>query len=981
VKTLEVLIKHLETICKEHFLTEKILLVDSYMIGEQILSQFTQNNHHAVNIKIKTVKDLALDAHSTEEKQLISDALGTHFMYSLLSEQKMDFRYFHEVEITPTLSQRMYQTVKLLRQAGYKSSSVSREDFVSTAKGEDMIGILASYEEFLHKNKMIDEAELFRSALGKYHSRNQVFIFQSNLRLTYLQVEFLKSILPTNYFHLPMEAVRGIEIPESSSFSKVVFDGETTLSYLFDVEHCQTTVPTLSLFSAKTEDMELKEVLFRMKEKGNRFDEAVIFYTASSKYITAMYHLAERMQLPVTYGEGIPIGFTRPGKFVAGILAWIKEFYSVRVFLDLLQENLMDLGEDAPSKARIANLLRDAHIGWGKDRYLSQIQAKINQQNISEDRIQHYQWLLKWFSSVFKQTPTNQPDGTIVYRDLLKTIKYFLQKYCKVSSVFDQLAKETLLERIEDLLPYANEALFEVYQKFEDDFLTIQIGQSRPKPGYLHISSYKNGIYVNRKHVFIVGMDNQRFPGNSGEDPLLLDMEREKLGRFLPLEKDKSKRYLYFMSQLLATAANHEITVSYCRFNINENRVISPAYLFLQCYRIQSGDFSADFTTLQKNVPSVDRKHIVDREDWWTYHISNAQNNQFAESVLSGFSNIERGLHAEKMRQDPAFTVYEGKIESDTTGLDPRKNQEITISAGKLEKIAKCPYAYFLENVLRLKINEDISYDPNRWLDAKTRGSLLHEIFEKFYKEIKARKERPSFDKHIHLLSKIAEDGLEVIKTFVPPPNARTERLETEEITESCETFLRIEEENNELGEPLYFEYSFGEDAPAVIELPSGKVHVRGIIDRVDQLPDGSYHIIDYKTGSSWGYKTQEFFKGGRQLQHLLYTLAIEAHLGMDDGAVKKSSYLFPTRKGAGERFEREQEETTRTNGKDILDKLLSIVEHGHFTMTDDENECKFCEFKQICRRSTYDKETLKQKQQDETAKGLTSFKGVRAYD
>jgi len=951
------------------------------MIGEQILRQFTQNKNNAVNIKIKTVKDLALDAYSKEENQLISDTLGTHFMYSLLSEQKMDFRYFQEVEITPTLSQRMYQTVKLLRLDGYTSSSVSREDFVSPAKGEDMIRILATYEELLHKNKMIDEAELFRSALGKYHSRNQVFIFQSNLRLAYLQVEFIKSILPANYFHLPMEAVRGMEIPESTSFSKVVFGGETPLSYLFDVEHCQTTIPTLSLFSAKTEDTELKEVLFRMKEKGIRFDEAVIFYTASSKYITTMYHLAERMQLPVTYGEGIPIGFTRPGKFVAGILAWMKEVYSVLVFLDLLQENLLDLREDAPSKARIANLLRDAHIGWGKERYLSQIHDKINQQNTSEERIQHYQWLLKWFSSVFKQTPTIQHDGTIVYSDLLKTIKYFLQNYCKVSSVFDQLAKETLLGRIDDLLPYANEAIIEVYQKFEDDFLSIHIGHSRPKPGFLHISSYKNGIYLNREHVFIVGMDNQRFPGSSGEDPLLLDIEREKLGRFLPLEKDKAKRNLYLMSQLLASAANHEITVSYCRFNVNENRVISPAFLFLQCYRIQSGDISADFTTLQKNVPGVDRKHIVAREDWWTYHIIDSQTNLKAESVLDGHANIARGLHAERMRQDPAFTVYEGKIESDTSEFDPRNNQDITISAGKLEKIAKCPYAYFLENVLRLKVIEDISYDPTRWLDAKTRGSLLHEIFEKFYKEIKARKERPSFEKHILLLTKIAKERLEFVKTLVPPPNARTERLEKEEIIESCETFLRIEEENNELGEPLYFEYSFGEDAPAVIELPSGKVHVRGIIDRVDQLPDGSYHIIDYKTGSSWGYKTQEFFKGGRQLQHLLYTLAIEAHLGIKDGAVKKSSYLFPTRKGAGKRFEREQEEATRTNGKDILDKLLSIVEHGHFTMTDDENECKFCEFKQICRRSTYDKETLKQKQQDETAKGLTSFKGVRAYD
>ncbi|MEH7226264.1 PD-(D/E)XK nuclease family protein [Bacillus sp. JJ1566] len=978
---MEVLIKQLETICKQHFLTEKILLVDSYMIGEQILRQFSQKNNHAINIKIKTVKDLALDTTSYQQNQLISDPLGAHLMYTLLTERKQSLKYFHEVEITPALSQSMYQTVKLLRLAGYIGSTLSREQFVSSDKGEDMILILEAYEQLLQKYKLVDEADLYRNVLGKYHSRNQIFILQSNLRLAYVQVEFLKTALPTNYFYLPMEVVRGIAVPESSPFSKVIFRDETPLSYLFDVENSPTTVPTLSLFSAKTEEMELKEVIFRIKEKGIRFDEAAIFYTSSAKYVTAMYHEAERLQIPVTFGEGIPIGFTRPGKMVAGILAWMKDFYSVQAFLKLLQENLLDMGEEAPSKRKWATLLRGANIGWGKERYLTQIKAKITELPDSDNRIGEYQWLLKWFSTTLKNTPNTISDGTIIYGDLLKTIKYFLENYCKVSSGFDQAAKEALLERIEAVLPYTNEAITNALQKFEEDFLSIRIGQSGPKPGYLHISSYKNGLYLNREHLFIVGMDNGRFPGKSGEDPLLLDTEREKLGRFLPLEKERSKSNLYSLLQLLASAGKNEITASYCRFDLNENRAITPAYLFLQCYRIQTGDLSADFKTLLQNVPVANRNHPLENKDWWYGKITNFQNSQLDKSFLADFKNITRGLHAEKMRQDPAFTVYEGKIESDTTGFDPRKNPEITISAGKLEKIAKCPYAYFLENVLRLKVNEDVTYDPTKWLDAKTRGTLLHEIFEKFYQKIKERQERPSYSMHIDLLTRIAKKRLEYVKTVVPPPNLRTERLESEEIIESCETFLKIEEENSELGEPLYFEYSFGEDAPAVIELPSGTVHVRGIIDRIDRLPDGFYHIIDYKTGSSWGYHTRGFFKGGRQLQHLLYTLAIEAHLGMETGAVRKSSYLFPTRKGAGKRFVREQEETTRTNGKDILDKLLSIVEHGHFTMTDDEKECKFCEFKNICRRSTYDKDALKQKQQDETAEGLKSFKGVRAYD
>ncbi|WP_077617426.1 PD-(D/E)XK nuclease family protein [Bacillus sinesaloumensis] len=978
---MEVLIKQLERICKQYLLTEKILLVDTYKIGEQIVRAYTQKDKHAVNIKIKTIKDFALDVSQIEQKQLIEDAVGAHLLYSLLNEYQPSFEYFKNVEITPTLGQSMYQTVKRLRLAGYTSDSLNVEHFVSPAKGEDIRLILQSYEQLLEKHNLVDDAELYQRSLEKYNASNQVLILQSNLTLAFLQTEFLKTMQPATYFHLPMEAVRGLPAPEMSSFSKVVYGDETPLSYLYDIEHAKETVQTLSLFTAKTEEMELKEVLFRTKEKGIKFDEAAIYYSASPRYVTAMYHLAERLQIPVTFGEGIPIGFTTPGKLVSGILEWMKEFYSVQVFLKLLQENLIDLGEDAPTKAKMAAMLRGANIGWGQERYLSQLKMKIAELNDSGDRVQEYQWLLKLFTTMFKHMPNLQRDGTIVYRDLLKTIQFLLHNYCRVSSGFDHAAKEALLDRVESLLPYANDVIPEPYQKVNDDLLSIRTGKSRPRPGFLHMSTYKEGIFMNREHLFIVGLDNQRFPGKSGEDPLLLDTERKKLGRLLPLEGEKSNRDLYMMLQLFASSANKEITVSYCRFSINENRAVTPSYLFLQCYRIHTGDVSVDFQTLRQKVPIADRKLPLERGDWWTHKITNTQYGLLDDSLVSEFANVKRGLQAEKMRLDPAFTVYEGKIESDTTDFDPRKNHDLMISAGKLEKIAKCPYAFFLGNVLRLRVNEEITYDSSKWLDAKTRGTLLHEIFESYYKEIKARKERPSYGNHLELLTKLAKDKLKYVKTLIPPPNARTERLESEEIIESCETFLRIEEENSAAGEPLYFEYSFGEDSPAVIELPSGNVRVRGIIDRVDRLPDGTYHIIDYKTGSSWGYKTKEFFKGGRQLQHLLYTLAIEAHLGIEEGTVKQSSYLFPTKKGAGKRFVREQEETTRTNGKDIVDKLLSIVEHGHFTMTDDENECTFCEFKTICRRSTYDKDALKQKQQDETAQGLKSFLGVRAYD
>jgi ATP-dependent helicase/nuclease subunit B len=313
----------------------------------------------------------------------------------------------------------------------------------------------------------------------------------------------------------------------------------------------------------------------------------------------------------------------------------------------------------------------------------------------------------------------------------------------------------------------------------------------------------------------------------------------------------------------------------------------------------------------------------------------------------------------------------------DSSQYDPRINQEKTMSAGKLETLARCPYSYFLKEVLRVRPIEEVSYDANKWLDPATRGSLLHSIFETFYKVITQQNVKPSYAIHYDKILEIAVGLIEKEKEVLPPPNERVYQREMNDILACCDIFLKEEEIHGEQYNPLHFEYSFGigDSEPAIIKLLSGDVKITGIIDRVDQSLDGRYHIIDYKTGSTYGYEKNKAFKGGRQLQHMIYALAIEQHLNLEEGAVEESSYYFPTTKGMAQRFTRKQDVTLRTNGLDILQKLIDVIKHGHFEMTEDENDCKFCELKLVCRRHFYDSDSLEKKQSNQ------KLTGVRAYD
>ena len=69
---------------------------------------------------------------------------------------------------------------------------------------------------------------------------------------------------------------------------------------------------------------------------------------------------------------------------------------------------------------------------------------------------------------------------------------------------------------------------------------------------------------------------------------------------------------------------------------------------------------------------------------------------------------------------------------------------------------------------------------------------------------------------------------------------------------------------------PTYLEKSF---SGLEIELPEGIVQLRGVIDRIDVGPNGSYVLYDYKTGSG---PTLKDVRIGKEVQIATYLLAAQ---------------------------------------------------------------------------------------------------------
>lgn len=980
------LVNELNQICTQFLLKEKVVIVDSFEIGEQINEAFIKSGQRAINLKYKTVPNLAMnlvELHGEEPITVLDGTVGVHFTYNILKELKNQRKlcYFSEMEITPSFSHAIYSTLQNLRLAGYNAEKLRKDAFLAPEKAEDLAAILTEYEKMLETNHFTDKASILTKAIHfAQRIKKTVFILQSNLHLTHLEEQLLGQILPEGSFKLPLAPVLGINIPERSSLSSISWGEPTPLSCLYQLDEAGEGTVNIDIFTSKTEEMEVKHVLEKIKSSTLPLDECFVFYTNADSYIAPFFNLAQKLDIPITFGEGLPVVYSRPGRLVSGIITWIQSNYSVHSLINLLNEGLITLGDDSPSKSKIVRLLRDLQIGWSKERYLKQLDNErkrlTEKGEESESRVNEIAWLHQWFSKIFKKLPDS--NQTFNYKKCLSSIAYILKNHCKSSTKLDEISKTTLLEEMEKIVPYADEELVrhDVFEKLKDLLLSIRVKKSRPKPGYLHITSYKKAVYHSASNVIFLGLDNRKFPGNSGEDPLLLDTERIALGNKMPLLREMSHENTYTLLQALAHSTG-KVTVSYCDFSIIDNRVINPAHVILQCYRMMKGNKDAEFNDLISQTSDLVSSEIFEDKDYWTKKLIHDNPSQLNEGILNHFLNVKQGLSAESARFSESHSEYDGLIQMDSSQYDPRINQEKTMSAGKLETLARCPYSYFLKEVLRVRPIEEVSYDANKWLDPATRGSLLHSIFETFYKEVTQQKVKPTYAIHSDKIMEIAVILIEKEKEVLPPPNERVYQREMNDILACCDIFLKEEEIHGEHYNPLHFEYSFGigDSEPAIIKLPSGDVKIAGIIDRVDQSLDGRYHIIDYKTGSTYGYEKNKAFKGGRQLQHMIYALAIEQHLNLGEGAVEESSYYFPTMKGMAQRFTRKQDITLRTNGLDILQKLIDVIKHGHFEMTEDENDCKFCEFKLVCRRHFYDKDSLEKKQCNQ------KLTGVRAYD
>ncbi len=408
------------------------------------------------------------------------------------------------------------------------------------------------------------------------------------------------------------------------------------------------------------------------------------------------------------------------------------------------------------------------------------------------------------------------------------------------------------------------------------------------------------------------------------------------------------------MASMLASLRGR-VSLSYSSYDLIEERSSFPSSLLLQAYRLIKGDSRLDYSALLSfltepigfTIKNKDR--ALDETDWWLAKIGGGKNFlNGLEAVQHTFPSLARGIFARHKREGERLSEFEGLLNFKDGENHSIIFENMQVSASRLETLTFCPFKYFLHYVLKVRVPDELEYDPGRWLEPWQRGELIHEIFCRFMRDLVKRKEKFSEKDHMPIIQKIGEEIVLRYKNEIPPPSEGIFKVEKNDIFQAIDVFMAVENKRKDEVEPLMFEVFFEGITPN--NFSDFPLQLRGRIDRIDRVGKGFYRVIDYKTGRYTKFQNIKYFGGGKVLQHALYALAAEKILedkGMDIAPkVIESGYSFPTPRGEGN--EVIFKEFNRKDFKDLINEIIGIMTAGQFVVNP-EARCDYCDYADIC--------------------------------
>lgn len=277
------------------------------------------------------------------------------------------------------------------------------------------------------------------------------------------------------------------------------------------------------------------------------------------------------------------------------------------------------------------------------------------------------------------------------------------------------------------------------------------------------------------------------------------------------------------------------------------------------------------------------------------------------------------------------------------------KNQ--IYSASRINVYLKCPVQFYYKYVLGLREQEDLLTDPQ----SHHIGTFIHEVLEDTFGQFRCR--RPVIDDEFrkYFFQKVEEKFCSEIERRMKSDSFLLKKI----IAGRLEKFL-----DHDARRPVAKIICLEEDNLGEININNRPIRFQYTIDRIDELEDGSYMIIDYKTGGvkavpkkydslkSMEMNRQSIQENIRSFQLPLYYYFVAQRFS----GVEVNACLYSIRNLKQSPFITEQNSAYK---EEVMRICLNALEMLFaelfdlavpFTPDSGHNNCPFCPFTYLCR-------------------------------
>ena len=977
-------VDHLKSLCLAHPTRSKWVFVPTHGIGRTIGDRLVLEGTDWANLRFVTPLNLALriGAPFLVERGIdpSEDQLGPALIMRLLMGLPGEHQYFRPLAHEPRMAMALWTTLREFRAAGLRANQLVADCFESAAKHAELQALVEAYEQYLLDRNLGDQATVYEEA-------------PAHLDWCPIKPEDCWTSLPGVTWS-PLQEKLFASLPGEHTVPSdpgpwTLDPGPRTLD----------SGPTASFFSAGGPESEVEEVFRRILKSGRKLDEVEIA-CASDGYSTLLWEKACRYEWPVTLATGLPATLTRPGRALLGLIEWIEDDFTAGKLRRLLQSGDVKMKAGSAEKtsgvffdgdeskktpdvisgdgnpgpwtldfgpSRAAKLLVKAEAAWGRATYrlslsrLAKSSRARAKEDISDDEREYRERnareaeaLADWVDALIGTIPVPGPDSHIDLQPLVTAAVQFVEETAARASALDHAAADKLAGSLKELRALGDFRcpLSQALRFLKERVESLHIGADRPRPGHLHISQLRQAAFPNRPLLFIVGLEEGRVFPAAVEDPVLLDKERAEMELI-----SSSQRLNHLVTQTLArldTAMSMpgvSVHLSYSCRDLRQFRATYASWVMLHAFRRATGNPAATYQDLHaatgapvSTVPAT-ADEALGRGRWWLRAAARAGQNAGRDAVLAAFPSLAQGVVAEAARDSADFTEYDGFVPEAGAELDLAQDGRV-VSPTQLEKAAACPFRHFLEKGLGVSAIESGDREQDLWLNPLIRGSLLHELYAEFHSRCLTDLRTPTEADHAWLQER-GQRLLDETATEMPPPSSEVGERESRDFLEDLALFSRAEIDNPGHRRPVALEAPFNDH---VVKAGTLTFRIRGRIDRIDQLQDGTFEILDYKTGSYYAPAWLGTFAGGRRLQHALYGLAAVDILKAakhESPQVVGATYYFSSAKG--QQHPKHIPAQSKGDVANLLGDLREVIAQGHFVHTHEEEDCKFCDYGAAC--------------------------------